>query len=127
MRRATESQSEDRKRVLVITRFVLTWLRQQRFFGFNELNRALQTLLLDLNQLPFKMRAGYRARVRAETDQPALRPRPQRRYVYDERKVASFGVDYHVGIVGHYCRVPREHARQGRRAREPDQRRSLPA
>lgn len=97
--------------VLVVTRWVLARLRHQRFFSLNELNRALRTLLLDLNQRPFKKLPGCRASAFAEMDQPALRPLPQQRYEYAEWKVARVGVDYHVEIDGHYYSVPCQHAR----------------
>jgi transposase len=97
--------------VLVITRWVLARLRHQRFFSLNELNRALRTLLLDVNQRPFKKLPGCRASAFAEMDQPALRPLPQQRYEYAEWKVARVGVDYHVEIDGHYYSVPCQHAR----------------
>ncbi len=97
--------------VLVITRWVLARLRHQRFFSLNELNRALRTLLADVNQRPFKKLPGCRASAFAEMDQPALRPLPQRRYEYAEWKVARVGIDYHVEIDGHYYSVPCQHAR----------------
>jgi transposase len=97
--------------VLVVTRWVLGRLRHQRFFSLNELNRSLRTLLLDLNQRPFKKLPGCRASAFAEMDQPALRPLPQQRYEYAEWKVARVGVDYHVEIDGHYYSVPCQHAR----------------
>jgi transposase len=97
--------------VLVVTRWVLARLRHQRFFSLNELNRALRSLLLDLNQRPFKKLPGCRASAFAEMDQPALHALPVRRYEYAEWKVARVGVDYHVELDGHYYSVPCQHAR----------------
>src|SRR5476649_142376 len=86
-------------------------MRLQRFFSLNEHNRALRTLLADLNQRPFKKLPGSRASAFAEMDQPALRPLPECDYEYAEWKVARVGVDYHVEVDGHYYSVPCQHAR----------------
>jgi len=46
-------------------------MRLQRFFSLNEHNRALRTLLADLNQRLFKKLPGSRASAFAEMDRPA--------------------------------------------------------
>jgi transposase len=97
--------------VLVVTRWVLARLRHQRFFSLNELNRALRTLLADLNDRPFKKLPGCRASAFAEMDQPALRALPALPYEYAAWKVARVGVDYHVEVDGHFYSVPCQHAR----------------
>jgi hypothetical protein len=74
--------------VLVVERWVLARLRHQRFFSLNELNRSLRTLLVDLNQRPFKKLPGSRASAFADMDQPALRALPLRAYEYAEWKLA---------------------------------------
>lgn len=94
-----------------MTRWVLARLRHQRFFDLNELNRALQGLLRELNQRPFKKLPGCRASAFAEMDQPALHALPERRYEYAEWRVARVGVDYHVEVDGYYYSVPCRHAR----------------
>ena len=98
--------------VLVVERWVLARLRHQRFFSLNELNRSLRTLLVDLNQRPFKKLPGSRASAFAEMDQPALRTLPLKAYEYAEWKLARVGVDYHVEADGHFYSVPCQHARQ---------------
>jgi transposase len=98
--------------VLIVERWVLARLRHQRFFSLNELNRALGTLLADLNQRPFKKLPGCRASAFAEMDLPALRALPLMAYEYAEWKLARVGVDYHVEADGHYYSVPCQHARQ---------------
>jgi transposase len=98
--------------VLIVERWVLARLRHQRFFSLNELNRALGTLLADLNQRPFKKLPGCRASAFAEMDLPALRALPLMGYEYAEWKLARVGVDYHVEADGHYYSVPCQHARQ---------------
>ena len=97
--------------VLVVTRWVLARLRHQRFFSLNELNRALRTLLVDLNDRPFKKLPGCRASAFAEMDQPALRALPAQPYEYAAWTVVRVGVDYHVEVDGHFYSVPCHHAR----------------
>jgi len=72
--------------VLMVMRWVLARLRNQRRFSLNELNRSLRTLPTDLNQRPFKKLPGSRASAFAEMDQPALRPLPEHDYEYEEWK-----------------------------------------
>jgi transposase len=110
-RRRPKDKAKVENAVLVVSRWVLARLRHQRFFGLNELNRALQQLLTDLNQRPFKKLPGCRASAFAELDQPALRPLPPRPYEFAEWKLARVGVDYHVEANGHYYSVPFQHAR----------------
>jgi transposase len=98
--------------VLVVERWVLARLRNQRYFSLNELNRALHELLTALNQRSFKKLPGCRASAFAELDQPALKPLPAEPYVFAEWKTARVGIDYHVEADGHYYSAPWRHARE---------------
>ena len=98
--------------VLLAQRWILARLRHQRFFGLDELNRAIRPLLSDLNQRPFKKLPGCRHSVFLEEDLPALQPLPATRYEFAEWKRVTAGIDYHVEISGHYYSVPYRYARQ---------------
>jgi transposase len=98
--------------VLVVERWILAHLRNQRFFSLNEANRAIAILLADLNQRPFKKLPGCRHSVFVELDRPALKALPADRYQFAEWKIARVGIDYHVEIAGHYYSVPYKFARQ---------------
>ena len=98
--------------VLVAERWILARLRNQRFFSLGELNRAIASLLADLNARPFKKLPGSRHSAFLELDRPALRPLPPVRYQYAEWKVARIGIDYHIEVTGHYYSVPYQFARQ---------------
>ncbi|MFZ2541232.1 MAG: IS21 family transposase [Gallionella sp.] len=98
--------------VLVVERWILARLRNQRFFSLTEANRAISALLTDLNQRPFKKLPGCRHSVFVELDRPALNALPVDRYQFAEWKIARVGIDYHVEIVGHYYSVPYRFARQ---------------
>ncbi|MFM0515563.1 IS21 family transposase, partial [Paraburkholderia sp. RL17-373-BIF-A] len=92
--------------VLLVQRWVLARLRNQRFFSLGEANRAVAALLGDLNNRPFKKLPGSRRSVFDEIDRPALRPLPEQPYQYAEWKVARIGPDYHVELDQHYYSVP---------------------
>lgn len=92
--------------VLVVERWILARLRNQRFFNLGEANRAIAELLNDLNRRAFKKLPGCRHSVFVELDQPALKPLPADRYQYAEWKVARAGIDYHVEVKEHYYSVP---------------------
>lgn len=98
--------------VLLVERWVLARLRNQRFFSLGELNRHIAELMLVLNRRPFKKLPGCRESAFAEMDRPALRTLPATRYEFAEWKVATVGIDYHVEIAGHYYSVPYRFARQ---------------
>jgi len=98
--------------VLLVQRWVLARLRNQRFFSLGEANRAIAALLSDLNNRPFKKLPGSRRSVFDEIDRPALRPLPEQPYQYAEWKVARIGPDYHVELDQHYYSVPYRYARE---------------
>lgn len=92
--------------VLVVERWILARLRNQRFFSLDEANRAIAELLNDLNRRAFKKLPGCRHSVFIELDQPALKHLPQDRYQYAEWKTVRAGIDYHVEVKEHYYSVP---------------------
>jgi transposase len=92
--------------VQVVERWILARLRHQTFFSLAALNRAIATLLADLNQRAFKKLPGNRARAFAELDRPALRPLPATRMPIARFKPARVNIDYHVELDGHYYSVP---------------------
>jgi transposase len=98
--------------VLLAQRWILARLRRQRFFGLDELNRAIQPLLADLNRRPFKRLPGSRQSAFETVDRPALKPLPPARYEFAEWKRAVVGIDYHVELERHYYSVPYRYARQ---------------
>jgi transposase len=92
--------------VLVVERWILARLRDQRFFSLTELNAAIGALLADLNDRPMRRLGVSRRQLFVELDQPALRSLPSEPYVYAEWRLRRAGIDYHVDIDGHYYSVP---------------------
>ena len=98
--------------VLLVERWVLARLRNQRFFSLGELNRSIAELMTALNNRPFKKLPGCRLSAFIELDRPALRSLPATRYECAEWKVVKAGPDYHVEVVAHYYSVPYRFARE---------------
>jgi len=98
--------------VLLAQRWILARLRHQRFFSLDEVNRAIQPLLAELNRRPFQRLPGSRQSVFETVDRPALKPLPPTRYEFAEWKRATVGIDYHVEVDRHYYSVPYRYARQ---------------
>jgi transposase len=92
--------------VQVVQRWIVAALRKRKFFSLEEVNQAIGELLVRLNQRPFRKRAGNRASLFAQLDQPALKPLPATRYQFGEWKVARVNIDYHIEIERHYYSVP---------------------
>ena len=97
--------------VLIVERWILARLRNQRFFSLGEANRAIAQLLESLNQRPFKKLPGCRHSAFLEMDLPALNLLPQYRYEYAEWKKVRVGIDSHVEGDEHYYSVPYRFAR----------------
>lgn len=92
--------------VQIVERWILAKLRDEQFFSLNELNQAIQKLLVVLNDKPFQKLPGSRRSQFIQLDKPALKPLPKHRYQYREIKQSKVHVDYHVEVDGHYYSVP---------------------
>ncbi len=98
--------------VQIVERWILARVRHQTFFTLGALNQAIQLLLTELNQRPFKKLPGSRLSQFLQADRPALTPLPPQPYEYAEWKQARVHVDYHIEVDGHYYSVPCRLARQ---------------
>ena len=95
--------------VQVVERWILARLRHHRFFTLAELNRAISSLLKDLNERLFKRLPGCRRSAFEALDAPALKPLPEAAMVLAQFKQARVNIDYHVAFEGHYYSVPHQH------------------
>jgi len=100
-----------------VERWILARLRHQRFFSLAELNKAIATLLEELNQRPLKKLGETRQAWFERLDRPALRPLPAKRYEFARFAHCHVNIDYHVEIDAHYYSVPHRLARQKVEAR----------
>ena len=98
--------------VLLVERWILAVLRNQRFFSLAELNQAIRRLLERLNERPFKKLDGSRKSLFESVEKPALMPLPATRHEVASWKKARVNVDYHVELAYHRYSVPFTLARQ---------------
>jgi transposase len=92
--------------VLLVERWILARLRNRTFFSLAELNAAIQALLADLNNRPFKKMKGSRSELFRTLERPAMAALPAQRYVLAEWKKARVNVDYHIEVTGRLYSVP---------------------
>src|SRR5229473_1714814 len=98
--------------VLIMERWILGRLRNQRFYGLAALNEAIRALLVRLNdQRPIRRLGVTRRQLLEELDRPTLKPLPIEPYVFAEWRVRRVGIDYHVDVEGHFYSVPYRFAR----------------
>ena len=88
--------------VLIAQRWILARLRNVTFFTLEDLNMAIAELLEDLNGRPFQKLDGCRRSQFEETDKPALRPLPPRRFEPSTWKKATVHIDHHVEYDARY-------------------------
>lgn len=98
--------------VLLVERWILAALRDRQFFSLAEANQAIRTLLVRLNERPFKKLPGSRRSQFEALDQPALRPLPAHPYRFAQWTLARVHIDYHIEVEGHYYSVPHSLVKQ---------------
>lgn len=94
--------------VLLVQRWILARLRKRTFYSLAELNKAIQELLIALNDKPFKKMPGSRQELFEELDKPALKPLPAKRYEFATWKKGFkvHSLDYHIQVDSHLYSVP---------------------
>jgi len=92
--------------VLLAERWILARLRNREFFSLNELNRAIQELLTDLNIRPFKKMPGCRKSVYEQLEKPMLRALPDIPYEPGEWRKFKVATHYHIPVESNYYSVP---------------------
>jgi transposase len=85
--------------------WLLEWLRDQYFYSFSELNRAIKQRVKALSERPFQKRPGSRLSEYEDFDKPALRPLPAIRYSFAQFVTRSVPDSYHVEYDSFYYSV----------------------
>jgi transposase len=96
----------------IAERWILARLRNQRFFGLDEVNAAIRPLLDQLNCKMSRHLGASRRNLFERLDKPALKPLPVAPYVFAEWKQCRAGLDYHVDVDRHYYSVPHQLLKQ---------------
>lgn len=92
--------------VLLVERWVLARLRNQRFFSQTELNLAIAELVAELNARVMRAYGASRSELFATVDAPALKPLPPEPYAFAVWKRCRVALDYHVEVAGCWYSVP---------------------
>jgi transposase len=94
--------------VLQVERWVLAPLRNQKFFSLEELSKAIEAKVRELDARVMKGYGLSRRELFEEVDRPAMRELPEGRYRHADWKKAKVAPDYHVEYEGHRYSVPSE-------------------
>ena len=86
--------------------WLLSWLKDQKFFSFAELNEAIKQRLAILVKRPFQKREGSRLSNFVEFDQPRLRPLPFKDFEIADMLIKRLPDNYHVEYQGYYYSAP---------------------
>ncbi len=92
--------------VLLVERWVMARLRNQRFFSLAALNEAIADLVGELNARIMRAYGASRAELFAQIDAPALKALPGEPYAFATWKRCRVAPDYHVEVEGCFYSVP---------------------
>jgi transposase len=95
--------------VLLVQRWILARIRNERFTSLSALNQRIAELVEVLNATAFQKIDGTRRSLFERFDKPALRPLPQERFDIGLWKPARVHIDYHVSLFDRLYSVPCEH------------------
>ncbi len=89
-----------------VSTWIIAALRNEQFFSFEELNRAIRRKLETYNSEKFQKKEGSRKQLFIEDEAPNLIPLPAAPYELAEWKEATVQYNYHVYFDGMYYSVP---------------------
>jgi transposase len=92
--------------VLIVERWVLARLRNERFFSLSDLNARISVLLEDLNSRTMRRYGKSRRALFDEVERSQLKQLPATPFEYAEWKSAKVHPDYHVEIEKSFYSVP---------------------
>jgi transposase len=92
--------------VLIVERWILARLRNERFFSLADLNVRISQLLEDLNNRPMRRIGKSRRELFEEIERETLAPLPATAFEYAEWKSAKVHPDYHVEVDKSFYSVP---------------------
>jgi transposase len=92
--------------VLIAKRWILSVLRNRKFYTLAALNAAIRELLERLNNRMLRKLKQSRRQLFVLFDQPNAVALPEKSYQYAEWKIATVNIDYHIEVDRHYYSVP---------------------
>lgn len=95
----------------VISTWILSALRNEKFFSVQELNDAMREKLDIFNRKPFQKKTGSRLSTFLEEEKLLLQPLPISPYELATWKVATVQFNYHISVDKMFYSVPYEYIR----------------
>ncbi|MCD7762410.1 MAG: IS21 family transposase [Lachnospiraceae bacterium] len=95
-----------------ISTWITAALRNEQFFSFEELNRAIRQKLEEFSHRPFQKKEGSRYDIFHEEELPLLAPLPAYPYELAEWKQATVQFNYHISCAGMLYSVPYEYIKR---------------
>jgi len=92
--------------VQIIEREIIAALRNEEFFSFDAICRAVKEKNATINARNFSKARISRDELFLQTDKPQLKPLPSVRYEYAEWKQAKVHKDYHIQFADNFYSVP---------------------
>lgn len=99
-------KSKAENAVLHTERQILARLRNCTFLDIDELNKAIEELLVDLNKKPFQKLKGSRSVLYETLEKSLLKPLPEKRFECGYWKRLQVNIDYHVELEKNYYSIP---------------------
>ena len=91
-----------------ISTWITAALRNEQFFSFAELNKAIREKLEEFSRKPFQKKEGSRYEIFRDEELPLLAPLPATPYELAEWKQATVQYNYHISVDGMLYSVPYE-------------------
>jgi transposase len=101
-----KDKAADENMVGNVSRHIIAALRNHKFFGLYEVNKAIKNELNRFINRPFQRIEGSRLTAFEAIDKPALKPLPATRYEYADWKDTKIAFNYHVEYDGFFYSVP---------------------
>jgi transposase len=98
--------------VLIVQRWILAAIRNEKFFSLQALNERIRALLGVLNSKLMRRYKKSRQALFEEVERGCLTPLPEADFEHADFKKVRVNIDYHVAFEGHLYSVPFKHARQ---------------
>lgn len=92
--------------VLIVQRWILARIRNEKFFSLEALNERILELVEDVNGRVMRRYGASRRELFERLDRPALKPLPAEWFIIGEWRKARVNIDYHVDVDKRHYSVP---------------------